>query len=65
MASRCRRNRDDLVRVFVDVADTTAHRQFFVQFKEKVKADFQQCRVVFKTGKLCSFQNRNFIWGDW
>jgi hypothetical protein len=37
--------RDDLARVFVDVADTVENRHFFVQFKEKVKADFQQLDI--------------------
>ncbi len=37
--------RDDLARVFVDVADIVENRQFFVQFKEKVKADFQQLDI--------------------
>lgn len=34
--------RDELVRIFVDVADTAENRQFFVQFKERLKARFQQ-----------------------
>ena len=33
---------DDLVRLFVDVADTPENRQFFLQLKEQVKTDFQQ-----------------------
>ena len=37
--------RDDLVRVFVDVADTLENRQFFLQFKEHVKTDFQQLDI--------------------
>ncbi|HEY5297896.1 MAG TPA: hypothetical protein VIK59_08210 [Verrucomicrobiae bacterium] len=37
--------RDDLVRVFVDVADTPENRQFFRQFKEQVKTDFQQLDI--------------------
>jgi hypothetical protein len=37
--------RDDLVRVFVDVADEPEHRQFFVDFKERLKARFQQIDV--------------------
>ena len=34
--------RDTLARVFVDVADTLGNRQFFVQFKERLKTRFQQ-----------------------
>ena len=37
--------RDDLVRLFVDVADTMENRQFFLQFKEQVKTDFQQLDI--------------------
>ena len=37
--------RDDLVRVFVDVADTLENRQFFLQIKEHVKTDFQQLDI--------------------
>ena len=37
--------RDDLARVFVDVADTPENRQFFRQFKEQVKTDFQQLDI--------------------
>lgn len=33
---------DQLVRVFVDVADTPEVRQFFAEFKERLKARFQQ-----------------------
>ena len=38
-------HRDDLVRVFVDVADTPENRQFFLQFKEQIKAQFQQLDI--------------------
>jgi hypothetical protein len=34
--------RDDLVRVFVDVADEPEDRRFFLGFKEQRKARFQQ-----------------------
>ena len=34
--------RDSLARVFVDVEDTPQNRQFFVQFKERLKKRFQQ-----------------------
>ena len=37
--------RDDLVRLFVDVADTAENRQFFLQFKEQIKTDFQQLDI--------------------
>jgi hypothetical protein len=37
--------RDDLVRVFVDVADEPDHRQFFLDFKERLKARFQQIDI--------------------
>jgi hypothetical protein len=37
--------RDDLVRLFVDVADTVENRRFFLQFKEQVKTDFQQVDI--------------------
>jgi len=37
--------RDDLVRVFVDVADTAENRRFFLQFKEEVKGDFHQLDI--------------------
>jgi hypothetical protein len=32
-------------RVFVDVADTPENRQYFRQFKEQVKTDFQQLDI--------------------
>lgn len=34
--------RDDLIRVFVDVADEATNRDFFVEFKQRLKARFQQ-----------------------
>jgi hypothetical protein len=37
--------RDDLARVFVDVADLPESRQFFVDFKERLKARFQQLDI--------------------
>jgi hypothetical protein len=33
------------VRLFVDVADTPENRQYFRQFKEQVKTDFQQLDI--------------------
>ena len=41
--------RDDLIRVFVDVADEPESRQFFVEFKEKLKARFQQLDIWLTT----------------
>ena len=40
---------DDLVRVFVDVTDTPANREFFVQFKERLKERFQQLDIWLTT----------------
>ena len=37
--------RDDLMRLFVDVADTVENRRFFLQFKGQVKTDFQQLDI--------------------
>lgn len=34
--------RDDLIRLFVDVADRPEHREFFVQFKVLLKQRFDQ-----------------------
>jgi len=34
--------RDSLARVFVDTNDTPQHRQFFIQFKERLKKRFEQ-----------------------
>jgi hypothetical protein len=44
--------RDDLVRVFVDVDDSPDHRQFFVAWKERLKARFQQLDVWVTTHQL-------------
>lgn len=41
--------RDDLVRVFVDVADTPENRQFFMEFKETLKARFRQLEIWMTT----------------
>lgn len=41
--------RDQLARVFVDVSDTPENRQFFVQFKEKLKQRFQQLDIWLTT----------------
>jgi len=42
-------HRDDLVRVFVDVADQAEHRRFFLEFKERLKARFQQIDIWMTT----------------
>jgi hypothetical protein len=41
--------RDDLVRVFVDVADTPENLSFFVNYKEQLKARFQQLDIWMTT----------------
>jgi hypothetical protein len=41
--------RDDLVRVFVDVADDSESRQFFIEFKERLKVRFQQLDIWLAT----------------
>jgi hypothetical protein len=41
--------RDDLIRVFVDVADEPESRQYFIEFKERLKARFQQLDIWMTT----------------
>ena len=41
--------RDDLIRVFVDVADEAEHRRFFLELKERLKARFQQIDIWMTT----------------
>ncbi len=41
--------RDQLIRVFVDVADTDEHRRFFVQFKERLKTRYRQLDIWLTT----------------
>ena len=41
--------RDTLMRVFVDVADVPANRQFFLQFKDRLKARFRQVDIWMTT----------------
>ena len=41
--------RDDLIRVFVDVPDEPESRQFFVDFKERLKARFDQIDIWMTT----------------
>jgi hypothetical protein len=36
---------DDLIRIFVDVPDTPENRQFFVEFKERLKSRFNQLEI--------------------
>jgi hypothetical protein len=44
--------RDELIRVYVDVPDLTAHREFFARFKEQLKARFQQIEIWMTTYPL-------------
>ena len=37
--------RDDLMRVFVDVLDTPQNREFFRQFRERVRSRFRQISI--------------------
>jgi hypothetical protein len=37
--------RDELIRIFCDVPDSDENRQFFVKFKERLKARFQQIDI--------------------
>ena len=41
--------RDDLIRIFIDVADTTENQQFFRDFKEQLKARYQQIDIRITT----------------
>jgi hypothetical protein len=41
--------RDELVRVFVDVADTADSREFFVAFKEQLEARFRRLDIWMTT----------------
>ncbi len=41
--------RDDLVRIFMDVADQPANRQFFQEFKERMKTKFGQIDIWMTT----------------
>ena len=36
---------DELVRVFADVEDTTENRQFFLNFKSRLKSRFEQIEI--------------------
>lgn len=37
--------RDELMRIFVDVADQPHNRQFFLEFKERMKNKFRQLEI--------------------
>jgi hypothetical protein len=41
--------RDELVRIFCDVPDTLASRQFFIELKERLKVRFQQIDIWMTT----------------
>lgn len=41
--------RDDLVRVYVDVPDAPESRQFFAEYKERLKARFRQLDIWMTT----------------
>jgi hypothetical protein len=41
--------RDDLIRIFIDVADSPQNQQFFRAFKEQLKDRFQQIDVRITT----------------
>lgn len=41
--------RDELIRVFVDTLDVPESRAFFLEFKERVKARFQQIDIWLTT----------------
>ena len=43
------RYRDELVRLFVDVADTSENREFFVGYKAQLKTRFQQLDIWMTT----------------
>ena len=44
--------RDESIRVFVDVPDTEENRQFFVDFKDRLKGRFQQIDIWMTTYPL-------------
>jgi hypothetical protein len=41
--------RDELIRVFVDTPDIPESREFFLEFKERLKARFQQIEIWLTT----------------
>jgi hypothetical protein len=44
--------RDELVRVYLDVPDVAENREFFVRFKEQLKAKFEQIEIWMTTYPL-------------
>ena len=63
MAGGCRRGQwqhesevyhDQLVRIFIDVEDTSDNRLFFIGFKERLKARFQQIEIWLTSPRLTS-----------
>ena len=44
--------RDELVRLFVDVADTDENREFFVGYKEQLKTRFTQLDIWMTTDPI-------------
>ena len=44
--------RDDLVRIFTDVADTAENREWFLALKEQLKHDFQQLDIWIVTHQI-------------
>jgi hypothetical protein len=42
-------SRDELVRIFVDAPDVAESRQFFLEFKERLKARFRQIDIWMTT----------------
>ena len=42
-------HRDELARIFVDVPDTQENRQFFQEFKERLKTRFRQIDIWMTT----------------
>ena len=44
--------RDDLVRVYLDVPDVPANREFFSRFKEQLKTRFEQIEIWMTTYPL-------------
>jgi hypothetical protein len=41
--------RDSLIRLFVDVPDTSENRTFFIEFKQRIKDRFQQLDIWLTT----------------
>jgi hypothetical protein len=47
--------RDDLVRIFVDVADEVEHRRYFLELKARLKERFEQIDIWMATARSRSF----------